>query len=86
MQLVWHGTAEEYSDFLLAVGRNCACDPNGAGAQVPCGAHRLLRDQRTVNRLLFARRIVARLARGEHGHPADKRPHLRAEDGEVQHA
>lgn len=86
MQLIWHGTPEEYSDFLLAVGRNCGCDPQGAGAQVPCGAHRLLRDQRTVDHLLFARRIYDRLAHGEYGQSSGQPRRLIASEGEVRHA
>jgi hypothetical protein len=66
MQLIWHGTQDEYSDLIQAVARNCACDSTGARAQVPCGAHWLLHEQRTVDRLVFARRIFSRLARGEH--------------------
>jgi hypothetical protein len=86
MQLIWHGTAEEYSDFLLAMGRNCACDPGGARGQVACGAHQLLMDQRTVDRLLFARRIVGRLHRGEYGPTVKPRAAILAQDGEARHA
>jgi hypothetical protein len=85
MQLIWHGTPEEHSDFLLALGRNCACDRTGTAAQVPCGAHRLLRDQRTVDRLLFARRIAPRLSRAEYALAADTRPPLLAQNDEVRH-
>ena len=92
MQLMWHGTPEEYSQLLRAVGRNCACDLTGVGAQVTCSAHRLLRDQRAVDRLLFARRIVGRLARAEHSLTAEPRwPLLRDEwslrdyEGQVRH-
>jgi hypothetical protein len=86
MQTHWHGTLDEYSEFLGAIGHNCACDPIGARPQGACGAHQLLRDQRTIDRLLFARRIIGRLARGEHWITTDLHPPVLAPDPEVRHA
>ena len=85
MQASWNGTPEEYSDLLLAIGRNCACDPTGTRAQVACGPHRLLRDPAAVNRLLFARRIIGRLVRAENARAATSPRPLLAQDEEVRH-
>lgn len=53
----WNGTTEEWRALQIAVMRNCAC----ATSQV-CASHAMVvRDQRAVNGLVFARRIVERL-------------------------
>jgi hypothetical protein len=85
MPSFWNGTPEEYADLLLAIERNCACDPTGTRAQVSCGPHRLLRDAAAVNRLLFARRIMGRLVRAENARGVRARSPMLAQDGEMSH-
>ena len=66
-QTVFHGTAQETSYLLRAIERNCACTWASTGhLAVMCGAHRMLMDdQRALDGLLFARRIVDRLTAEE---------------------
>jgi hypothetical protein len=53
----WNGTPEEFGELQLAITRNCACEVT----QV-CGSHTMVvRDQRAIDGLVFARRIAARL-------------------------
>jgi hypothetical protein len=52
---VWHGTFSELCELRTAVERNCNC----AWAAEVCQAHRLLLEQRTLDRLLFVFRTVA---------------------------
>ena len=61
--VTWHGTHEESFALVDAVARNCTCEfgPSGVRVQV-CTAHTMLTDnQRTLDGLLFARRMVSRL-------------------------
>ena len=59
---VWHGTTDERDDLLKAIEHNCECQNEGGFTTRVCPAHDMLgREQRTLDRLLFARRIVARL-------------------------
>ena len=62
MSLVWQGTMEESLALLAAVGSNCMCvfdfDAKGACVSV-CDVHAILvRDQRALNELFFARRVA----------------------------
>jgi hypothetical protein len=59
----WHGTQAETFALLEALSRNCACVVTREGVRVStCGPHRMLvKDQRAMNGLLFARRIADRL-------------------------
>lgn len=58
----WHGTHQEWEDLADAAARHCQCVWNGMGGLlVRCPAHQLLDDQRSLDRLLFARRIASRL-------------------------
>jgi hypothetical protein len=59
-QTRWNGTESELHQLVNAVARNCVCGEN----QAPpwrCAAHIMLFDQRAVDGLVFARRIVKRL-------------------------
>lgn len=62
---VWNGTENEMRDLLLAIQRNCSCVYDGSVLQQPCDVHRQPFDQRTLDKLLFMRRIASRLERGE---------------------
>jgi hypothetical protein len=56
----WPGTAVELGALLEAIDRYCSCFVGR------CAAHKLLlTDQATLDRLVFARRIAARLRREE---------------------
>ena len=69
----WHGTLEEGRALIDAVRRSCDCmrAESMHGPPPACGAHQLLEDQRTLDRLLFARRIAWKLCDEEfHGDPA----------------
>ena len=62
MELIWNGTPEERLDLLAAVQHNCVCIFDTKGARVSaCEAHTMLvRRQRVLDGLLFARRIAQR--------------------------
>ncbi|HEY1292750.1 MAG TPA: hypothetical protein VGJ60_06610 [Chloroflexota bacterium] len=66
-QVVWHGTQQESFDLVNAIARNCTCEFGLMGVRlVTCAPHRMLTDdQRALNGLLFARRMVKRLQREE---------------------
>ena len=70
--VIWHGTEREERELLSAIERHCACEaPDGPAGL--CTAHSILiGDQATLDRLVFARRIVDRLQR-EEGLPAAPR-------------
>jgi hypothetical protein len=64
--VVWHGTVEEANEFAAAIGHNCSCQFGPAGNRVEtCSAHALTEDQRTLDRLVFARYMAARLVEQE---------------------
>ena len=67
-EVVWHGTAEEANDFATALAHNCNCQYDTDGNRiVTCAAHVLAEDQRTIDRLVFARYMAARLVEQEFG-------------------
>jgi hypothetical protein len=57
MQATWNGTENELSVLLHVIAQNCTCrlptQPAGG-----CAAHRMLLDQRVVDGLVFAYRVV----------------------------
>jgi len=61
----WQGSEAEMQALLAALEHNCECKINPDGAKVLCDVHRLPLSQSTLDRLLFMRRIVARLQREE---------------------
>src|SRR3982751_5854699 len=69
MQVVWHGTQQESFGLVNAIARNCTCEFGLMGVRLgTCAPHRMLtEDQRALNGLLFARRMVKRLRREEWG-------------------
>jgi hypothetical protein len=70
-EVVWHGTAEEANDFATALGHNCTCQYDSDGSRIgTCAAHVLAEDQRTIDRLVFARYMAARLVEQEFGLPS----------------
>jgi hypothetical protein len=59
---VWTGTQTELEDILQAVRHNCTCQSTSPSQVQACPAHAmLLADQPGINRLLFMRRMAARL-------------------------
>jgi hypothetical protein len=61
-QPVWHGTAQEASDLASAVACNCTCVLEQTRMREEfCAAHAMIDDQRTLDKLLFARFIAGRL-------------------------
>ncbi len=62
-QVIWNGTESESYDLLASVRRNCACQYDQTGVQVrSCPPHdALVSNQRFLDGLLFARRIVQQL-------------------------
>ncbi|HEX8967789.1 MAG TPA: hypothetical protein VF937_07920 [Chloroflexota bacterium] len=60
---LWHGTHSESIDFLQALARHCACKSSftDGGRLIVCGPHHMLRNQRALDGLLFARRIHSQL-------------------------
>lgn len=66
MAASWNGTPGEYLDLMRTLSRNCGCEFGLMGAQLSrCGAHALMDDQRALNGLLYARRIVDTLREEE---------------------
>jgi hypothetical protein len=53
----WNGSPDEWQDLQIVIARHCACQtPN------VCASHDMVaRDQRAIDGLVFARRIVERL-------------------------
>jgi hypothetical protein len=68
----WHGTQVETFALLEALNRNCSCVVTREGIRVStCAPHQMLiKDQRAMNGLLFARRIADRLRAEELGETA----------------
>lgn len=68
MMLVWNGTSAELVELQSIIGRVCAegraiCNTHG---YAKCGAHTLLvKSQRQLDDLIFARRIAKRLLEEE---------------------
>ena len=64
----WHGTAREAKELAIALANNCTCQLGDADVRaVACEAHAMAADQRILDRLLFARYMVARLLDEEFG-------------------
>jgi hypothetical protein len=64
--VVWHGTIEQANDLAAALGHNCSCSFDTAGGRImTCPAHALADDQRTLDRLVFARYMARRLVEQE---------------------
>jgi len=62
----WQGTVDELKEYLAAVEHNCTCQFDDKGARkVPCSLHQTPPTQGQLDKLLFMRRIVAKLNRGE---------------------
>jgi hypothetical protein len=58
----WCGTRSEQDDLLRAIQHNCRCVYVQGACTSACASHRMLvEDQRTLDRLLFMRRIADRL-------------------------
>jgi hypothetical protein len=67
---VWHGTPREARELALSLANNCTCYFGDMGVCiVRCEAHAMAEDQRILDRLLFARYMVARLVNEEFGLP-----------------
>lgn len=63
---VWHGTDDERAKLNSAIAHNCECEASDGIVPLDCAAHKMLReDQTTLDRLVFARRIIAALQREE---------------------
>jgi hypothetical protein len=53
----WHGTARELQRLEAIVQAHCSCERSGRPAEFGlCAPHRLFRQQRVLDRLLFVRR------------------------------
>jgi hypothetical protein len=63
---VWHGSERALIELTRSITHHCTCPPRPAGPAI-CGAHRLLLDQRALDGLLFARRLLPRLRAEERG-------------------
>jgi hypothetical protein len=57
---IWHGSEAETVELLRAIAHNCSCEFTSTGEQRGCcSAHTMLaHDQRALDGLLFARRMV----------------------------
>ena len=56
-QATWNGSEAELCTLLKVISRNCTCR-HAAQATAACSAHGMLLEQRVVNGLLFAHRLV----------------------------
>ena len=65
--VLWHGNQTEALELLQALNRNCSCVVTAEGVRLAtCAPHEMLSsDQRAIDGLLFARRIVAQLQNEE---------------------
>jgi hypothetical protein len=68
-QPVFHGTTDESTALVNAIARNCGCQYALTGARsTTCAPHQMLiEDQRALDGLVFMRRRVEHLRRGEFG-------------------
>ncbi len=86
--VIWHGTQQDSTHLVSAIARNCACEFGLMGVRIAtCAPHTMLiEDQRALNGLLFARRIVERLRHEEDlvGLPATQTPRDGTSHGEAQ--
>jgi hypothetical protein len=66
-QVVWNGSREESQVLVDAIARNCVCQFGMMGVRIStCPPHDMLvRDQKSLDTLLFYRRIRARLVAEE---------------------
>ena len=62
---VSNGTEGEWRQLCAAVENNCTCADRPYFVDADCSAHQLLETQRSLDRLLFARRIATRLLQEE---------------------
>jgi hypothetical protein len=62
-QTIWHGTQQESLELVNAIARNCTCEFGLMGMRLSaCAAHMMLTEhQRSLDGLLFARRIAEQL-------------------------
>jgi len=60
----WKGTAREWRQLVVVVTHNCTCTSR-RGRTATCGAHRLLTDPASLDRLVFGRRIARRVIQEE---------------------
>ncbi len=67
VNIVWKGTQQEGLELVNAIARNCACVYGAFGLRASvCGGHEmLLKDQRALNGLLFARKLKDRWIKEE---------------------
>lgn len=65
--ITWYGSQQESLDLVNAVARNCSCEFGAMGVRITvCAPHRMLvEEQRSLDGLLFARRMADRLRREE---------------------
>ena len=62
MKASWNGTLSDYLELTRALDHHCACSIGfRCVRQTCCSAHELAGDQRALNGLLYARRILAKL-------------------------
>lgn len=63
------GDQQEAMDLVEAIANNCACEKDAHSVITKnCWLHEaMVKDQNFLNRILFARRNVAKLKREEHG-------------------
>lgn len=72
-QAEFHGTAEEGDALSAAMAKHCTCrvGPGGERTSV-CATHRMLEeDQRALDGLLFARRMLRERMRQQEFSPAE---------------
>ena len=74
--VTWHGTESEEQELVAAVEQHCACTPPDDGDELCAAHHLLISDQRTLDRLVFARRIADQLRR-EEGLPVERARRVR---------
>jgi hypothetical protein len=74
--VTWHGTESEEQELVAAVEQHCACTPPDDGDELCAAHHLLISDQRTLDRLVFARRIADKLRR-EEGLPVERSRRVR---------
>lgn len=71
----WHGSDQAWYELVRIVAGNCTCDPlRWRDGGTLCAPHHMLRhDQRALDGLLFATRIVESLCREENVADSDLR-------------
>lgn len=70
------GDEGAYGELIAAVGRNCTCEVADVEQMKPplCPAHKMISEQKGLDRLMFARTVRDKIKHEEHGRQKRRGP------------